>query len=129
MFDSQGQIIPLEDILLRNVDRIIELSYDTRLEGDYSLIIQQSEITDLAGNAVADEDLNQTITVTDVFIPIIETNLINDTGNSNSDFITNDPRITGQIVDSSTITEFTALFDSPESGNFVNILEQLGFAE
>ena len=129
LFDSQGQIIPLEDILLRNEDRIIELSYDTRLEGDYSLIIQQSEITDLAGNAVADEDLNQTITVTDVFIPIIETNLINDTGNSNSDFITNDPRITGQIVDSSTITEFTALFDSPESGNFVNILEQLGFAE
>ena len=125
LFDSQGQIIPLEDILLRNEDRIIELSYDTRLEGDYSLIIQQSEITDLAGNAVADEDLNQTITVTDVFIPIIETNLINDTGNSNSDFITNDPRITGQIVDSSTITEFTALFDSPESGNFVNILEQL----
>ena len=126
LFDSQGQIIPLEDILLRNEDRIIELSYDTRLEGDYSLIIQQSEITDLAGNVVADEDLNEPITVTDdIFTPIIEVNLINDTGNSNSDFITNDPRITGQIIDNSTITEFSALFDRSESGNFVNILEQL----
>ncbi|EHJ11426.1 PA-phosphatase related phosphoesterase, partial [Crocosphaera watsonii WH 0003] len=126
MFDSQGQIIPLEDILVRDQNRIIELSYDTRLEGDYSLIIQQSEITDLAGNVVADEDLNEPITVTDdIFTPIIEVNLINDTGNSNSDFITNDPRITGQIIDNSTITEFSALFDRSESGNFVNILEQL----
>ncbi|WP_048752272.1 Ig-like domain-containing protein, partial [Crocosphaera watsonii] len=126
LFDSQGQIIPLEDILVRDQNRIIELSYDTRLEGDYSLIIQQSEITDLAGNVVADEDLNEPITVTDdIFTPIIEVNLINDTGNSNSDFITNDPRITGQIIDNSTITEFSALFDRSESGNFVNILEQL----
>jgi fibro-slime domain-containing protein/RHS repeat-associated protein len=57
--------------------------------------------------------------------PVILASLVNDSGLSNSDKITNDERISGTISDANQIVEFKAGFDSQPLANFTNILSYL----
>ncbi len=54
--------------------------------------------------------------------PVIEVSLVNDTGSSNSDKITNNSDVTGKITDASEIVKFQAKLNS---GNFVDVLSKL----
>jgi RHS repeat-associated protein len=57
--------------------------------------------------------------------PVILVNLVNDSGTSNSDKITNDGRISGTITDVSQIVAFKAGFDSKPVANFTDVLPYL----
>ena len=54
--------------------------------------------------------------------PVILANLVNDSGTSNSDKITNDGRISGTVTDASQIVEFKAGFDSKPLANYTDVL-------
>ncbi|MGF1676745.1 MAG: Ig-like domain-containing protein, partial [Rivularia sp. (in: cyanobacteria)] len=56
--------------------------------------------------------------------PIINAALTNDTGESDTDKITNDPTISGTLIDDGEIVEFTAGFDDADIANYVNVLPQ-----
>ena len=56
--------------------------------------------------------------------PIINAALTNDTGVSDSDNITNDPTISGTVIDDGEIVEFTAGFNDADVANYVNVLPQ-----
>ncbi|MGB7412759.1 MAG: hypothetical protein WA902_00985, partial [Thermosynechococcaceae cyanobacterium] len=64
---------------------------------------------------------------TDTTAPIITAALANDTGPSgtNSDGITSDPTITGQVTDESEIVSFRAGFDDTPPSEYVDILSAL----
>ncbi|MBX9253632.1 tandem-95 repeat protein [Desmonostoc muscorum CCALA 125] len=69
-----------------------------------------------------------TIASPDTTPPVISANLARDTapsGTTNSDRITFDPTITGQVTDNSAIVEFKAGFDNTPSTSYVNVLPDL----
>jgi Bacterial Ig-like domain len=57
--------------------------------------------------------------------PVIVSSLVNDSGTSNSDKITNDGRISGTITDASQIASFKAGFDSKPLANYTDVLPYL----
>jgi hypothetical protein len=63
--------------------------------------------------------------IIDIDPPEITVSLINDTGSSNSDRLTFDPRLTGQITDFSTIISLEAGFDSAPEESFVDVTGSL----
>jgi large repetitive protein len=65
------------------------------------------------------------VNYSDSTAPIILAGLVNDSGTSNSDKITNDSRISGTITDVSQITSFKAGFDSKPVANFTDVLPYL----
>ncbi|WP_292745723.1 Ig-like domain-containing protein, partial [Nostoc sp. NMS4] len=81
---------------------------------------------DAAGNLLTTQ-YNVTVQL-DEAAPVITAALTNDTAPSdttNSDRITFDPAISGNIVDTSRVVEFLAGFDNTQVANFVNVLSQL----
>ncbi|MGD1919487.1 MAG: beta strand repeat-containing protein [Pleurocapsa sp.] len=78
-------------------------------EGSNTLTITA---TDLAGNVTTQTlDVEISLGVDDTTPPEIEAVLVNDTGSSNSDFITTDPTIMGIVNDESEIASLSAGFD------------------
>ncbi|MEM6398797.1 MAG: Ig-like domain-containing protein [Cyanobacteria bacterium P01_D01_bin.116] len=63
-------------------------------------------------------------TDTDTSSPIIDAALTNDTGVSDTDKITNDPTISGTVIDDGEIVQFSAGFNDSEIDNYVNVLPQ-----
>jgi hypothetical protein len=57
--------------------------------------------------------------------PVILASLVNDSGASNSDKITNDGRISGTVTDASQIVAFKAGFDSKPLANYIDVLSSL----
>ncbi|WP_197091247.1 Ig-like domain-containing protein, partial [Crocosphaera watsonii] len=57
--------------------------------------------------------------------PLISASLVEDTGSSDNDFLTNNPTISGTVEDISLITEFKAGFDDALEADFVDVLGQL----
>jgi Bacterial Ig-like domain/Bacterial Ig domain/LVIVD repeat len=83
--------------------------------------------TDPAGNS---SDFTRIITRAetgeqDLDPPVISAALANDTGASNSDKVTQDPTVTGTVVDASAIASFLAGFDGAAIGAFVSVLQTL----
>uniref|UniRef100_UPI0039C6F2A7 Ig-like domain-containing protein n=1 Tax=Nostoc sp. CCY 9925 TaxID=3103865 RepID=UPI0039C6F2A7 len=81
---------------------------------------------DAAGNLLTTQ-YNVTVQL-DEAAPVITAALTNDTAPSsttNSDRITFDPAITGNVVDTSRVVEFRAGFDNTPIANFVDVLRQL----
>ncbi|MDM9580196.1 Ig-like domain-containing protein [Nostoc sp. GT001] len=81
---------------------------------------------DAAGNLLTTQ-YNVTVQL-DEAAPVITAALTNDTapsGTTNSDRITFDPAIRGNIVDTSRVVEFRAGFDNTQIANFVDVLRQL----
>ena len=60
----------------------------------------------------------------DSISPTINAALTNDTGLSDTDKITNDPTISGTVIDDGEIVQFAAGFNDAEIGNYVNVLSQ-----
>jgi fibro-slime domain-containing protein/RHS repeat-associated protein len=60
--------------------------------------------------------------------PVILANLVNDSGISTSDKITNDGRISGSVTDVSQVVAFKAGFDSKPLANFTDVLPYLNNA-
>ena len=58
-------------------------------------------------------------------IPVITASLVEDTGNSDNDLITNNPIINGTVDNENNITELKAGFDDTLLANFVDVLDQL----
>lgn len=56
--------------------------------------------------------------------PIIDAALTNDTGESDTDLITNDPTISGTVIDDGEIVQFSAGFNELEIDNYVDVLPQ-----
>jgi hypothetical protein len=79
---------------------------------------------DLAGNSTT---LTRTFTrfVNETVPPVITASLLHDNGVSNVDHISNDPTVTGSVVDDSPIATFTAGFDSAAPASFTNLLADL----
>jgi hypothetical protein len=73
----------------------------------------EMQVTDGAGNtrSVVQTILREDTTLPDTTPPVISAALIDDTGISQSDGLTSNPAVSGQITDSSTITGFVAGFD------------------
>ena len=97
--------------------------FDTELNVSESLFGQQTLIvtgTDLAGN-VATTSLAVTVGEEDLRSPLINAGLANDTGTSNNDGITSDPRIVGTLTDASTIGALRASLGE----EFLDITSQL----
>ncbi|MEO1131819.1 MAG: SdrD B-like domain-containing protein, partial [Cyanobacteria bacterium J06639_1] len=59
----------------------------------------------------------------DIEAPVISANLVNDTGRSESDRLTNDASVDGTVVDNVAVTEFTAQLNG--SGALVDVLDSL----
>jgi hypothetical protein len=57
--------------------------------------------------------------------PVISADLVNDAGQSNTDFITNDPAIAGMVTDDNAIQTFRAGFDGTSPANYVDIIATL----
>lgn len=73
----------------------------------------EMQVTDGAGNtrSVVQTILREDTTLPDTTPPVISVALMEDTGISQSDGLTSNPAVSGQITDSSTITGFVAGFD------------------
>jgi Bacterial Ig-like domain len=81
--------------------------------------------TDKAGN-VKTAQYNVSVNI-DINAPTIAAVLVNDTALSsvtNTDRITSDPTIAGNVIDASRVVEFRAGFDTTTTANFVSILPQ-----
>ncbi|MBD2491385.1 Ig-like domain-containing protein [Aulosira sp. FACHB-615] len=77
---------------------------------------------DAAGNRLTTQ-YNVTVQL-DETAPVITASLANDTapgGTTNNDFITFDPTIRGNVVDTSRVAQFKAGFDNTPIANFINI--------
>ncbi|WP_107666422.1 Ig-like domain-containing protein [Cyanothece sp. BG0011] len=81
-------------------------------------------IVDVAGNETI-SNLTLTIPAGDTTPPNITAMLINDTGSSNNDLITNNSAISGTINDASLITEFQAKFGIDPEEELIDIFDQL----
>lgn len=78
--------------------------------GEHTLFVKA---IDTAGNTFETVGITVTVTQpsTDITPPTIEAALLNDTGESNSDRLTNDVSITGIINENSQLSEFKAGID------------------
>jgi len=62
----------------------------------------------------------------DVKAPVVEAHLVNDTGRSATDGITNDATIAGTITDRSEVVEFLASVDRTDRGDYCSITGEIG---
>lgn len=100
-------------------DQLKQINQNTALsQGQHTLSFF---VKDQWNNAT---NFNLTFTL-DSNSPLLNVALANDTGNSQSDKITKDSSITGNISDLSQIVTFKAGFDSTPTENFVNVLGTL----
>ncbi|NJR16282.1 MAG: hypothetical protein HC785_11565 [Calothrix sp. CSU_2_0] len=92
-------------------------------DGNYTLIITA---TDTAGNVTA-QQYNVTVNATPA-VSTITASLANDTASNNTtntDKITFDPSIVGNIANAATVVEFKAGFNNTLPANFVDVFAQL----
>jgi hypothetical protein len=115
---NDGQSVVINS-LTKVSDTVVLLSLATPLTaGNYQLAIAP-EVKDTAGNSLANQTLDFTATPpTDVQAPVVQASLMNDTGSSNTDKITNNPAISGTVTDENAIAVFRAKLDS---GAFVDV--------
>ena len=111
--------VPVND----NSEFDVELDFTGISNGSQTLTITS---TDFVGN-VTTQDINLDVNLEeeDTTAPVITADLTTDSGNSDSDKITNNPAINGSITDNSEITSFKAGFDDTATENFVDVLAQL----
>ncbi|MDJ0658213.1 MAG: Ig-like domain-containing protein [Crocosphaera sp.] len=116
---NDGVIIPITVDNDGNFDQVLDL---TGLDiGEQILTLT---IVDVAGNETVN-NLTLTIPAGDNTPPDITAMLVDDTGSSNNDLITNNPTISGTVNDASAITEFKAKFGMDPEEEFIDIFEQL----
>ncbi|WP_237397018.1 Ig-like domain-containing protein, partial [Okeania sp. KiyG1] len=94
---------------------------DTLTNGTYSLKLQA---TDSGGNLSEVIEFEFTFDL-DVSVPIVSAELLNDTGEDDSDNITSDPTIIGTINAESEIVSLTAGFNDTLSEDFVDVTAAL----
>ncbi len=64
LLDADGEAIRPENIQLRSGDRTVQLTYKALSPGEYSIVINSSQVTDRAGNPLGEEDAVSLFTVT-----------------------------------------------------------------
>ncbi len=63
LLNGSGEAITPENIQLRSGDRTVQLTYETLLPGEYSIVIKSAQVTDRAGNLLGSEDMVTSFTV------------------------------------------------------------------
>ena len=124
---ESGSHVELLDALGQPLaDAFADLSGSVRFAGIALLLGENrfsARATDAAGNSQA-VDLSLTRVLPDVTAPVLTLELANDSGTSDHDGITNDPRAIGTVSDASPIASLRAGFGDDPAG-FISILDRL----
>ncbi len=75
LFDGEGNLIPIANIQLRNNDQTVQVAFDPLETGDYQLIIDDTVVTDRAGNPLGTEDTVHNFTLKRVSVELNINNL------------------------------------------------------